>query len=117
MTGLGILKSAGARMPLQPTNLGENFAKALDKRLRRSGGYDRLLGTLDEVRASEREASDLYRGWSISTPSAEDANYSGRPFLRLNQILSQGEDPKSSPEYKLWSPLTALSQSENFANY
>jgi hypothetical protein len=71
-TGLGILKSAGPRMPLQPTSLGENLAKALDKRLRRRGGYDRLFGTLDKVRASEREASDLYVGWSISSPSAEE---------------------------------------------
>ena len=72
VTGLGLLRSAGPRMPLQPTSLGENLAKALDKRLRRRGIYDRFFGTLDEVRASEREASDLYASWSISSPSAEE---------------------------------------------
>jgi hypothetical protein len=72
VTGLGILKSVGPRVPLQPTGLGENLAKALDKRLRRRSGYDRFFGTLDNVRASEREASDLYAAWSISSPSAEE---------------------------------------------
>jgi hypothetical protein len=72
VTGLGILKSVGPRLPLQPTSLGEKLAKALDNRLRGREVYDRLFGTLDKVRASKREASDLYKGWSISTPSKEE---------------------------------------------
>jgi hypothetical protein len=69
-TGLGILKSIGAHLPLEPSSIiGENLAKRLDERLRQCTVYERLFSGLGDVRASESDASDLYSAWSLDKPS------------------------------------------------
>jgi hypothetical protein len=64
-SGLGILKSQGANLPLVPTAFGEQLAESLDAQLGSKPGYDLFFSDFSEGRASETEAVSFYSAWSI----------------------------------------------------
>jgi hypothetical protein len=103
-SGLGILESRGARLPLVPTSeFGEKLAKSLEERLRTNPIYNRTFSDLSEGRASESDALSLYSAWSIGDPT--DAE---RSVFRSALSPNSNADPISTRRKEIIDAIRTL---------